>query len=53
MDMMGILAQSMMVATRAETRVLMRDAPKDGEKRKLNRYFWQGRKWRPTDPGAL
>jgi hypothetical protein len=53
MDMMGILAQSMMVATRSDTRIEMRDATPPGDGTGVKRYFWQGRKRRLIDPGKI
>lgn len=53
MDMMGILAQSLMIAARAEPRVLMRDAEKPGEKPYPGRSFRHGRRWRPVDPDKI
>jgi hypothetical protein len=52
MDMLGILAQSLMIATRTDNHVWMRDAKHHDEARR-DRYFWQGRKWREMDPRDL
>jgi hypothetical protein len=52
MDMLGILAQSLMIATRTEDRMWMRDAEYRNKLRR-DRYFWQGRKWRQIDPNDL
>lgn len=51
--MLGILAQSLMIATRTEDKVWMRDAEKRDEAGRADRYFWQGRKWRQIDPNKL
>lgn len=51
--MLGILAQSLMIATRTETKVWVRDVRHDSETRRADRYFWQGRKWRQIDPNQL
>ncbi len=50
--MLGILADSLMVAARTD-RVWMRDARVDEEKKRRDRYFWQGRRWRAIDPRDL
>ena len=51
--MLGILAQSLMIAARAENHVWVRDVRLQDEKRRKDRYFWQGRKWRQIDPDKL
>ncbi|MGB3280247.1 MAG: hypothetical protein WBA92_13730 [Pseudorhodobacter sp.] len=51
--MLGISAQSLMIAARAENKVYMRDAKHLDEKHRKDRYFWQGRKWRAIDPNKL
>lgn len=50
--MLGILAQSFMVATRMDG-VWMRDALPRDEKLRRDRYFWRGRRWRQVDPNDL
>jgi hypothetical protein len=51
--MLGILAQSLMIATRTDDKVWVRDAKHHDESRRKDRYFWQGRKWRQIDPSKL
>lgn len=46
--MLRILADSMMIAARAD-RHWMRDAPPSDEKKRRDRVFWQGRHWRQVD----
>lgn len=51
--MLGILAQSLMIATRTADEVWVRDVKHHDEKQRKDRYFWQGRKWRQIDPNKL
>jgi hypothetical protein len=51
LTMFGILADSFMIATRANT-VRMRDArpPAGARAHRRKWYYWRGRRWRPIDP---
>lgn len=51
--MLGILAQSLMIATRTENTAWARDAKPEAAKRSADRYFWRGRKWRQIDLDKL
>ncbi len=51
--MLGILAQSLMIAARTEHKVWVRDHPPTDAKRSADRYFWRGRKWRQIDLDKL
>lgn len=51
--MLEIFAQSMMIATRMDGKVWVRDVKIHDEKRRADQYFWQGRKWREIDPNKL
>jgi hypothetical protein len=51
--MLGIFAQSLMIATRTDGLVLMRDVPPTPEPPRKTRYFWQRPKWREIDPNKL
>jgi hypothetical protein len=51
--MLGILAHSLMTATRTENKIWVRDVDQSETNRCKNRHFWKGRKWRQIDPDKL